>query len=75
MRKLAILISLSFAAFGQTFESASVKLSSTAASSHIVDYPDRFECLYLHCKVFARFGLSHNPAESDRTRLDRLGDD
>jgi uncharacterized protein (TIGR03435 family) len=47
MRKLAALISLSFAAFGQTFESASVKLSSpTPASSHMVDYPDRFEFLY-----------------------------
>ena len=52
MRKLAILISLSFAAFGQTFESASVKLSSTAASSHIVDYPDRFGMPFLHCVRF-----------------------
>jgi uncharacterized protein (TIGR03435 family) len=58
MRKLAILISLSFAAFGQTFESASVKLSSTAASSHIVDYPDRFECLY--CTVRFLLALAYH---------------
>ncbi|MGA3238324.1 MAG: TIGR03435 family protein [Bryobacteraceae bacterium] len=58
MRRLAILISLSFAAFGQTFESASVKLSSTAASSHIVDYPDRFECLY--CTVRFLLALAYH---------------
>jgi uncharacterized protein (TIGR03435 family) len=58
MCKLAILISLSFAAFGQTFESASVKLSSTAASSHIVDYPDRFECLY--CNVRFLLALAYH---------------
>src|ERR1700677_1997656 len=58
MRKLAILISLSFAAFGQTFESASVKLSSTAASSHIVDYPDRFECL--SCTVRFLLALAYH---------------
>ena len=58
MRKLAILISLSFAAFGQTFESASVKLSSTAASSHIVDYPDRLECLY--CNVRFLLALAYH---------------
>jgi uncharacterized protein (TIGR03435 family) len=47
MRKLSALVSLSFAAFGQTFESASVTLSGpTASSSHMVDNPDRFEFLY-----------------------------
>lgn len=40
MRNLTALISLSFVAFGQTFESASVKLSNAATSSHMVENPD-----------------------------------
>jgi uncharacterized protein (TIGR03435 family) len=58
MRKLATLISLSFAAFGQTFESASVKLSSTATSSHMVDYPERLE--YLNCNVRSLLALAYH---------------
>jgi uncharacterized protein (TIGR03435 family) len=56
MRKLAALISFSFAAFGQTFESASVKLSSTAAtSSHINDYPKRLEFVYCNVRSLLAF--------------------
>jgi uncharacterized protein (TIGR03435 family) len=63
MQKLTALISLSLAAFGQTFESASVKLSSTAAtSSHLVEDPERFECLY--CNVRSLIALAYHTIPS-----------
>jgi bla regulator protein blaR1 len=63
MQKLTAVISLSLAAFGQTFESASVKVSSTAAtSSHLVEDPERFECLY--CNVRSLIALAYRTIPS-----------
>jgi uncharacterized protein (TIGR03435 family) len=51
MWKLSVILLLAPAAFGQTFDVASVKLSGpTSTGSHIIDNPDRFEFLYANVR-------------------------
>ena len=59
MRKLAAIVLLPFAACGQTFDAATVRLSSASSTgSHMVDDPTRFEFLY--CSVRALLALAYH---------------